>query len=386
MSAHNSSTKRTHIGVVGGGQLGAMLASAVLKAGHQITVLDPTPDCPAATVGARQIEAGFFDSENIRTLVEQVDVTTVELENIDTETLNTLAQKGAPVIPQPSVVAAIANKLEQKQRYADHGLPTSRFEPMPNPSAEGIRAFGLPAVQKAERGGYDGRGVALIKTESDLDDLLPGPSFVEAFVPHQMELGVMVAITPDGESDTWPVAEMHFNPQGNLLDYLVAPARIPADVAERAQELAVSAVKAMGGIGIYGVEMFWSDDGELLLNEMAPRTHNSGHYTMDACETSQFEQQMRILLGLSLGPTTLNSKAAMVNLLGAQGFEGATVVEGADQFDDNPNVHVHMYGKHDCRFLRKMGHLTALGETVDEALERAQRAAESIVIRGANPV
>lgn len=373
------------LGVVGGGQLAKMLAEVAVPAGHAVTVLDPTPDCPATTAGAHQILGDLHDAASIGELVRSVDVTTVDLENVNASALAALARDGHAVMPQPAVLGIIADKLLQKQTFEQHGLPTSRFAPLPVPSIEALTAFGLPAVQKASRGGYDGRGVALMRDTKDLAGILPVPGFVEAYVTHDIEVGVMVGRSAAGETCTWPATEMHFNAEGNLLDYLVAPARIEPDLRAQAEALAVRAVEAVDGIGIFGVEMFLTEGGDLLLNEMAPRTHNSGHYTIDACETSQFEQQLNLMIGQPLGPTTQRRPAAMVNLLGAPGFSGATVVEGAEPYADATDVRVHLYGKHDCRPLRKMGHLTALGDTVDEALERARGAAAHIVIRGDTP-
>jgi 5-(carboxyamino)imidazole ribonucleotide synthase len=378
------SERKQVIGVVGGGQLAMMLAQIAVPAGYAVKVLDPTQDCPATTAGATQILGDLHDAEKIGDLVRGVDVTTVDLENVNAEALASLADQGHRIIPQPRVLGIIANKLEQKQMFARNDLPTSRFEPLPEPTPALIEAFGLPAVQKAARGGYDGRGVALCRTSADLDKMLPVPGFVEAYVEHEIEIGVMVGRRADGECCTWPVTEMHFNQEGNLLDYLVAPARVPQSTQDKARDLAVSAVEALDGVGIFGVEMFLNVDGELTLNEMAPRTHNSGHYTIDACVTSQFEQQLNLLCDQPLGDTKQHHPAAMVNLLGATGYTGDTVVEGADPFITSTEVFVHLYGKHECRPLRKMGHLTALGDSVEEALERAQHAANQIIVRGAN--
>lgn len=371
-----------HIGVVGGGQLAAMLTQVAVARGLRVSVLDPAPHCPAAQAGASQIVGELFDESCLERLLRTVDITTVDLEHVPVEALQRLHAQGHIVLPEPRVLGIIANKLEQKRTLARHGIPTSRFMPLPEPSRRAVRDFGMPAVHKAERGGYDGRGVAILRGEADLEAMLRGPGFIEAYVEHTMELGVMVARNRHGHERVFPVTEMRFNPEGNLLDYLVAPARLPDEVHVLASGLALRAVRALDAVGIFGVEMFLAEDGELLVNEMAPRTHNCGHFTIDACETSQFEQQLRLLLDEPLGATRQRRPAAMVNLLGAPGYSGPTVIDGAAALRDQPDVHVHLYGKLECRPLRKMGHLTALGDSVEAALERAVAARDALTIRG----
>ncbi|MBT6276198.1 MAG: 5-(carboxyamino)imidazole ribonucleotide synthase [Chromatiales bacterium] len=381
---NNSSSPR--IGVIGGGQLAAMLATAAASDGVSVTALDPTEHSPARIAGAAQITGDLFDEARVRELVEASDVTTVELEQVPTELLATLASEGHHIIPAPEVIGLIADKLRQKQAFADNNISTSPFEAMAYPSEAQVLRFGLPCVQKAAKGGYDGRGVAVLKDPTDLEYLLPVPGFIEAFVPQALELGVIVAQDAEGAQCVYPVTEMRFNDAGNLLDYLVSPARISTELASDAAQLASDAVRALGGEGIFGVELFVTEDGRLLVNEMAPRTHNCGHFTIDACETSQFAQQLRILLGLPLGSATQRQPAAMVNLLGADGFDGPTVVEGLETVSNLAGVHVYLYGKEACRPLRKMGHLTALGDSVDEALARARTAAAKLRIRGEHPL
>ncbi|NKC15419.1 MAG: 5-(carboxyamino)imidazole ribonucleotide synthase [Gammaproteobacteria bacterium] len=370
------------IGVIGGGQLAAMLTTEATAGGVDVIALDPTPRCPAAVAGARQIVSSVFDETALRTLVQSVDITTVELENVHLDLLHQLELEGHTIVPAPAVIAVIADKLAQKEVFAKQGIATAAFSPMPTPAASEVRAFGFPCVQKAARGGYDGRGVTVMRDETELVNLLPVPGFLEAFVPNATELGVMVARSRCGEEAVYPVTEMVFNGAGNMLDYLLAPARIPGAVERAAKDLALQAVRAVNGTGIFGVEMFLTHTGQLLVNEMAPRTHNCGHFTIDACATSQFAQQLRLLTGTPLGSPSQHRAAAMINLLGAAGYAGAARIYGVDKARTAGPVNIYLYGKHECRPLRKMGHLTALGATVDEALADARKASQAIIIRG----
>lgn len=352
-------------------------------------VLDPDPDCPAALRGARHLPGKMTDGEAIFALAERADILTVEVENVALPALTQLAEEGRDIIPSPKTLGFLINKLTQKQLLQKKGIAGSPFQPMPAPSAEAVRQFGLPCVQKAARGGYDGRGVLLLREEADLHQLLPHPGFVERLVAPRMELSVMVARDRQGKTLSWQPTEMVFHEDGNLLDYLIAPARISQHLAADAGALAEKAVAAIEGTGIFGVEMFWqkeNTENPLLINEIAPRTHNSGHYTIEACTTSQFAQQYRILLGEPLGETSRQQAAVMFNLLGEPGFQGETCVEMDDRLDEMEAASVCIYGKKTCFPLRKMGHVTLLAETSAAALKKAEQVRPWIRIRGREPI
>ncbi|MGB0712872.1 MAG: 5-(carboxyamino)imidazole ribonucleotide synthase [Gammaproteobacteria bacterium] len=372
------------IGIVGGGQLGRMMVKAAKKIGCTCIILDPQPNSPAGQIAGHQIVGNYHDPARLRELVESSTVTTFDIEDIDAKTLVALAAEGHAIHPAPSLLATIQDKLRQKQLFAEAGIPTSDFIDMPAPDADAFAEFGYPLVQKARLGGYDGRGVAVMKQAEDFGKALPVPGLVERFVEAEKELAVMVARDQDGNVATYPVVEMLFRAGENVLDLLLAPARIAPEVEQAARALATRTVEALGGVGIFGVELFLEADGTLLVNEVAPRTHNSGHYTIEACVTDQFEQHLRAITGLPLGATDLMRPAAMVNLLGAEGYEGRPVIEGLSEALAIPGVSVHFYGKASTRPHRKMGHVTITDTDLDAALKKAEHVRDLIKITGEN--
>ncbi|MBT8147043.1 MAG: ATP-grasp domain-containing protein, partial [Gammaproteobacteria bacterium] len=309
-----------------------------------------------------------------------------DLEGVSVEALVTLAQQGVTVVPDPSLLERVTDKLKQKQWLAELDLPTAAFSPYDGEQPIAADKFGLPVVQKAARGGYDGRGVAVLHSEADYESRLRTPGYLEEFITRKMEVSVMVA--SDGESDirAYQPVEMIFHEGGNVLDYLVAPARLDQATGQQAQDLAISAIAAMRSRGIFGIEMFLTEQDELLINEISPRTHNSGHYTTEACRTSQFEQQLRILCGQPLGDTEQLRPAAMFNLLGEPGYEGETVVDQSDNLSADDDVTVHLYGKKHCFAGRKMGHVTVTADSVDAALAKANTIRQQIRARGAQRI
>lgn len=370
------------LGIIGGGQLARMLVPSASRLGCETVVLDPTENSPGGQLAASQLVGAFDDPEALRALVTQCTVTTYEIETIDTTVLQALEQEGHRIVPSAAVLSVIQDKLLQKQHLAAAGIPVPEFRELPSPDARALADFGLPLVQKARRGGYDGRGVAVFLDIVIEEQVLRTPSMVERFVDHRCELAVLVARGMDGETRAWPVVEMVFDDRANVLDLLLAPARIDAETAERARRIAIDAVCALSGVGVFGVELFLTRSGEILVNEIAPRTHNSGHWTIEACTTSQFEQQVRVVTGLPLGATTQHSPAVMVNLLGAEDAHGTPVVEGLAQALALPGVSVHLYGKHEVRPFRKMGHVTVTAGSLDEAMERARSVRDCLHIRG----
>ncbi|MBO6557769.1 MAG: 5-(carboxyamino)imidazole ribonucleotide synthase [Pseudomonadales bacterium] len=370
------------IGIVGGGQLAGLLAQEVNRLGGQLFSLDPDPQCPAVLMGAEHVEGDRHSAKDIQKLASLVDVITIDLEDVNVEALADLSAEGFSVVPDPKTLQLMTNKLHQKEVFQAHNLPTSPFTPYDGSTSEGLDSQGWPAVQKAAEGGYDGRGVAIIEGPADAGNRLPAPGFVEAFVPGAIELSVMVARDALGHTKTWATTEMEFDDRGNLLAYLIAPARIPEETSDKARDLATRAIEAFHGVGIFGVELFLTQSGELLINEIAPRTHNSGHYTIDACATSQFRQQYNILTGKAMEDTRQNSPAVMFNLLGDIDYEGDTVVEGLDVLLETIGVHPYLYGKQSCFPLRKMGHVTVVADTAEAAQALGDKAKTQITIRG----
>jgi len=384
---HNLSSRAlpyplARIGIIGGGQLGRMMVRKATQLGFSAIVLDPTPNSPAGQVAGHQIVGDFFDSAKLRELAELSNVTTFDIETIDSQALEALLDEGFSILPSPHLLAVIQNKLSQKQLLADKGIATGKFVELEEPTPEALAKFGYPLVQKAQRGGYDGRGVEIFHDDSKPDSILPVPSLLEEYIDCEKELAVMVARGVDGETRVYPVVEMVFDTKANILDKLVAPARITAEQADAAQQLAVKTIDAIEGVGVFGVELFLAKDGRLLVNEIAPRTHNSGHYTIEACVTDQFEQQIRAITGLPLGSTEQLRPAVMINLLGEPDYTGRTVVEGLDEALAIDGVAVHIYGKAESRPMRKMGHVTVIDETIEQASAKAEQVRALLKIRG----
>ncbi len=377
----NSTSPR--IGILGGGQLGKMLCQAGSDWHLPIHVLDQNHSFPAANYATVFHRGDFRRREDVLEFGRKMDVVTIEIEHIDTAALHQLVAEGIKVYPQPDKIDLIKDKGLQKQFYAEHGIATSDWALYAG--AKEVRAavaagtLSLPFVQKARTGGYDGQGVAVIRTATDLaEKLLEAPSLVEVMVDIDKELAVIVTRNPSGEMRVFPTVEMEFHPTANLVEFLICPAAIDSDTDARAAALARSVAERMNIVGLLAVELFLTKAGEILVNEVAPRPHNSGHHTIEACMTSQYEQHLRAILDLPLGPTDLLRPGAMINLLGAEGHQGPAVYDGWSNLLAIPEVYPHLYGKAETRPFRKMGHVTALGDTVAMARDRAKQAKEAV--------
>ena len=378
---------QTKLGVLGGGQLGKMMAMEAGPWHLPYWVLDQRSDFPAAPYATRFVEGSFREEEDVLAFGRQVDVVTIEIEHVHTGALKQLQGEGKQVHPDPTVLEIIKDKGRQKLFYQEHQLPTAPFS-LYDATGDILAALAdgrlsLPFVQKSRTGGYDGRGVAVIRSEADLKTkLLQGPSIVEALVEIAKELAVIVARNQLGEIRSFPVVEMAFDEKANLVDYLLAPAQISAEIEKQAIEVAEAAAKAYDLSGLLAVELFLTPEDEILINEVAPRPHNSGHHTIESCVTSQFAQHLRGVLNLPLGDTHLLQPAVMVNVLGEPGFEGAARYEGLQTVMEMPGAYVHLYGKTETRPFRKMGHITVLGKTPEEALAKARRVKELVKCKG----
>lgn len=371
------------IGIVGGGQLGRMLTLAALPLGFRVVVVNPSPDSPAAQAGAREIVGDLYDSAALGQLAGLADFITVEIEHLDTAALQRAAALDKPVNPAPATVQLIQDKLKQKEFLQANGISTAPFAPVESPAgaAKAWKKLGPKILIKTRHGAYDGRGNMLVTTEAELREALSRfegrALYAEGFVPFAKELAVMAARGINGDIRLYPIVEtVHAR---NICLEVRAPADITATQRKRAEDLALKVAQNLQGAGMFGIEMFLTADGEVLVNEIAPRVHNSGHYTLDACRTSQFEQHIRAIAGLPLGATDLVTPAAvMINILGER--DGPTVLRGLDEALALPHTSVHMYGKSPTKADRKMGHITATGRTVDEAKRRARQARKRIDI------
>lgn len=370
------------IGIVGGGQLGRMLTLAALPLGFKVIVIDPGANCPAAQVGAEQIVADLHDEKALRELADRSDCITVEIEHVDAKLLDEINSLGTPVNPSADTIALIQDKYSQKQFLQKADIPLGPFVEITD-KASAIKAFeqyGRMLI-KTRFGAYDGRGNIVIDTLEDIDtafEIFAGKGlYAEKFVPFQKELAVMVARDTKGNVKTYPVAET-IQARSICLEVLV-PAPIDPAMHEQATEVALQVANHIQGAGVFGIEMFLTDDNQILVNEIAPRVHNSGHYTTEACATSQFEQHIRAISGLELGPTNLMVPAAvMVNILGER--DGPTDIQGLESAEQDPRTAVHLYGKSPTKIDRKMGHITATGDTIEEAHARATAAREAITV------
>ncbi|MGH7493244.1 MAG: 5-(carboxyamino)imidazole ribonucleotide synthase [bacterium] len=370
------------LGIIGGGQLGRMLASKAKQMGLFVAVLDPTANSPAGQWADVEIVGDFYDAQKLQELVRLSEVATYDIEHIDAAFLKTLSESGCRIHPAPQILATLQDKLLQKEILARHGIPVPRFQAADRIDVESCSLFGFPLVQKLRCGGYDGRGVRILRERADLASALPGESLLEEHVALEKELAVMVARSVNGEMKCYPVVEMQFAAPGNILEVLIAPARLDQRLQRRAQEIGAACVEVLQGAGVFGVELFLSRQGELLVNEIAPRPHNSGHYTIEACATSQFEQHVRAITGLPLGSTQLLRPAVMLNLLGEPHCSGLPVLEGLPEVLAIPGLSFHWYGKAETHPLRKMGHVTILDENIDEALRKARRVKEVLKVVG----
>jgi 5-(carboxyamino)imidazole ribonucleotide synthase len=359
-----------HIGIVGGGQLGRMIILSGLPLGMRFTVLDPSENCPCAHLGAELVVAALDDAEAIERLGRAVDVLTYEIEHINVDALSALEQDGRRVRPSGETLAVVQDKYEQRRLLHEAGLPGPRFAAIDELDDEALRGFGMPAVQKLRRGGYDGRGVALLAGPES--PRLRGASLLEERVAVEKELALVTARDASGVCSSFDVCELEFDPQNNICTRVIAPARVEADTAREAERLGEAAAAAVGCVGICATELFLTTEGRLLINELAPRPHNSGHWTIEGAETGQFEQHLRAVSGLPLGSPRRRGAAVMRNILAEPGSNGAAVVRGLTETLAIPGAHVHLYGKAEARSRRKMGHVTVTAEHLDEALRRAE--------------
>jgi len=359
------------LGILGGGQLGRMFIQEAISYNLDVHVMDPDENAPCKDISTTFKQGSIQDFDSVYEFGKDKDVITIEIEHVNADALQKLEDEGVKVFPQPSILKMIQDKGLQKQFYAEHGIPTSDFHLIDN--KEDIARFRneFPFMQKMRKGGYDGRGVTPLRNDEDLAKAFDAPSLLEKFVDFDKEISVIVARNEKGEVKSYPVVELEFNPEANLVDFLFSPANIPTESEQQAREIAEDLVSKTGIIGLLAVEMFVLKSGEVLVNEIAPRTHNSGHQSFEGNVTSQFEQHLRSVLNLPLGDTRITEPSVMVNLLGEKGFDGEAIYEGMNDVLALPGVHVHLYGKKFTRSFRKMGHVTVGAKTLDEAKEIA---------------
>lgn len=366
------------IGIIGGGQLAKMMTFCAKKMGFYVTFLDPTPDAPASCAD-KQIVGDFHDKEKIIELSKESDVITYDIENINVEVLKKLEDEGCKIYPSPRILEVIQDKLLQKEMLWSAGLPTSKFKKVEREEflEKAISSFCYPVVQKAKRGGYDGRGVFVIRNKDDIKNAIKGETYLEEMIDFEKELAINIARGINGEIKCHPVVEMIFDKRANICDMVIAPAQIERKIEDEVKEIAVETIKTLNkignAVGIFGIEMFLTKDKKILINEIAPRTHNSGHYTIEGCITSQFEQHIRAITGMPLGSTNLLSPSVMINILGEEGYSGKPIIEGLKDVLSIEGVSFHFYGKKITKPFRKMGHITVLDKDINLAIKKAKK-------------
>lgn len=370
------------LGILGGGQLGKMLLSETRKFDIHTSVLDASEEAPCK-LACNEFHLGdLMDYDAVYNFGKQVNVLTFEIENVNTKALEALEKEGIKVYPSSRTLRIIQNKATQKLFYRDHDIPTANFSRFAYASEilDALHNGGLklPFVWKSAQFGYDGTGVKIIRTEADLKDLPKVECIAEEMIPFKNELAVIVARNTKGEVATYPVVEMEFHPEANQVEYVICPARIDEKVAKKATEVALKVSEAFNHIGLLAVEMFQTENDDILVNEVAPRPHNSGHHTIESSYTSQFEQHIRAILNLPLGKTDSQVGGIMVNLVGAEGHTGNVVYQNIEEIMKLPGVTPHIYGKKQTRPFRKMGHVTIVNENLNTARQIAEQVKNTI--------
>tara|TARA_B100001057_G_C22871817_1_gene959381 strand:- start:6732 stop:7886 length:1155 start_codon:yes stop_codon:yes gene_type:complete len=370
------STKKK-LGILGGGQLGKMILFTTRKWDIQTHVMDPNKNAPARLACDNFKVGDLMNYESVFNFGSEMDVLTIEIENVNIKALFALEKKGVKIFPQPSILKIIQNKSKQKNFYSINKIPTANFrtfsdlETLKNSIAKGNLSY--PFVWKSSMMGYDGFGVSIVKTNKDLETLNNCECITEDLVPIKSELSVIIARRTNGEVKVYPVVEMKFNSTSNQVEYVICPAQISKKIKSKAEDLARVVSEKLQHIGILAVEMFLTETDEVIINEVAPRPHNSGHITIESSYTSQFEQHIRSILDLPLGSTEIKIPAVMVNLVGKEGFYGPVAYKNIDQILVIDGVNPHIYGKKQTRPNRKMGHVTIVNKNLNEALKTAEQ-------------
>ena len=372
------------LGILGGGQLGKMLLFDTRKFDIQTYVLDPSDEAPCKIACDQFFQGDLMDFDTVYNFGKKVDVLTFEIELVNLDALVQLEEEGLPVYPSPKTLKLIQNKGIQKDFYTQHTIPTApyhRFENLQDLKSaiqNQQLAIQMPFVWKCTEFGYDGNGVKVVRKATDLDELPNVECIAEAMIPFKNELAVIVCRNPSGEIKTYPVVEMEFHPEANQVEYVICPARIDKEVAKKARAIALNVSQQFNHVGLLAVEMFQTENDEILVNEVAPRPHNSGHYSIEASYTSQFENHLRAILDLPLGNTDSKVAGIMVNLVGSEGYSGQVIYQNIEKILGWNGVTPHIYGKKQTRPFRKMGHVTIVNEDVNEARKIAEEVKNTI--------
>ncbi|WP_118196125.1 5-(carboxyamino)imidazole ribonucleotide synthase [Albibacterium indicum] len=368
------------LGILGGGQLGRMLIQEAINVNASISVLDPDANAPCKKL-CDYFEVGALDDfDTVYKFGKRVDLLTIEIEKVNVDALEKLEDEGVVVYPQARIIRLIQDKGLQKEFFKQNDIPTAPFQLISSREDLKTTHFKLPYIQKLRRDGYDGRGVMKIMSEGDIDKAFEAPSLIETWIDFEMEISVIVARNENGEVKAFPVVEMEFNPDVNLVEYLISPSLLPLEVQQGAERLAIKIAEDLQIVGLLAVEMFLTKEGELLVNELAPRPHNSGHHSIEGNITSQFAQHLRAIFNLPLGSTDVLTNAVMINLLGEPDFQGLARYTGLEKILKMEGVYVHLYGKKYTKPFRKMGHITIINENREKAIETARTVQQTIKV------
>lgn len=361
------------VGILGGGQLGRMLLQAAANYTVETHVLENDPNCPAAHLCHHFTRGDITDYDTVYRFGQGLDAITIEIESVNVDALEKLESEGVKIYPKPSAIRIIKNKILQKEFYSIHQVPTSAFVVTENRAALQDHTSFLPAVHKIGKGGYDGKGVQVLETEKDISKGFDAPSILEKKVAIKKEIAIIIARNEAGETAVYPPAEMIFDPIRNLLDYQLSPARLADKIVWKAEAIAAKVVEELASPGLFAIELFIDMNDDVLVNESAPRVHNSGHHTIEANYSSQYDMLWRIMLGYPLGNTNAILPSAIVNIMGAEGYAGKAIYEGLTEVLRMDNVFVHLYGKTETKPGRKMGHVTILHKDYTELTYRANK-------------
>ena len=369
-------------GILGGGQLGRMLLQEAANYPVEVSVMEKDPSCPSAKLCHHFIPGDITNYDDVIRFGEGLDVITIEIENVNVEALFELEKRGCRIIPKPHALRTIKNKIIQKEFYTEHQIPTASYKVLQNREELKNNIDFLPAVHKLATGGYDGKGVQIIKKQEDIPLGFDAPAVLEKMISIEKEIAIIVAVAENGKTAIYPPVEMFFDPVLNLLDLQLCPASIPEKTLWKAEAIALTVARKLDSAGIFAIEMFVDKEGNVWVNETAPRVHNSGHHTIEAHYSSQFDMLWRIILNYPLGNTAMIMSSMMVNLLGAEGFAGKTQYDGLEEILSIPDVFVHLYGKTDTKPGRKMGHATIISNEKQELIHQANRIKNTLRIKG----
>ena len=362
---------KLRLGILGGGQLGRMLLQKATDYNISTSVLDPDPDAPCRYLTDDFVEGSFKDFDTVYNFGKNTDILTIEIEHVNADALFLLEKEGLSVFPQARIIALVQDKGSQKVFFRTHGIPTAEFHLIDSIEHIGRYAAMFPCMQKLRKGGYDGRGVMKLNKLSDITSALVGPSIIEKLINFEKEISVIVARNQKGETTAYPPVDMEFNKEANLVEYLYSPTTLDRTTEQEAIQIALKVATELQIVGVLAVEMFITKDGKILVNEIAPRPHNSGHQTIEANISSQYDQHLRAILGLPQGSTKMLKPSVMINLLGEPEQTGSAIYEGLEKVLEIEGVYVHLYGKKFTKPFRKMGHITVIADTLEEAKSKA---------------